>query len=370
MTLSVGPHKPSLGATNTSSEAPKPATDLKIDPQFGPHRILSTLWLEQHKQSLSKDQAALIDHVVAALEGRVAVMRPLAEAEGGRFEFAQPFHGAEQVTFGINHKGVINHLDILGSNTAARVSIGEHQSPQEPSAKRLKTGLDQGQVNIPLPSPGLLHPSLYAHEKADQKRTREVAEHEMRPSEDSSRVRMKLKGRNGGRFPGGVGQVNLKIAEKAQGKYGDAGTPSKQPPQLAMQGDDGIWRGTPADGSLALDKLDGHFIYVTLLNGDIRLGNAVNGQNAHALLSGNAKDVRYAGTVTFSDGHIQRYTNESGTYVPPEALRYQAGFNQGAGFGAVGHPFVPITAHAKAAAEQAFTQLVRSRVERIVKPSE
>lgn len=361
MTLPIDPHQPSLAPTREPVEASESTTDLKpVDPQFGPHRTLTTPWLEQHKQGLSKEDAGLIDHVVAALAGRVAVMHPFSDAEGGRFQLAQPFQKAELVTFGANSQGVIDHLEISGSNMAAQVSIGRCQSTEEPPAKRLKTGLNQGRITPRLPSSGLLHPDLYDHSKDGQKSTHDAAEHEVPSPEDPSRVRMKLKDHNQRQFSGGVGQSNLAIAEMVQRKYGDVGMPRQ--PQLAKQGEDGIWRGAPSDHLLALDKLDGRFIYVTMLDGQIRLGNAINGQNAHTQLSGNAKDVRYAGTVTFSDGRIQSYTNESGTYVPPAALRYQAGLNQGAGFGAVGHPFVPITAQEKTEAQQAFEQMIRSRV--------
>lgn len=333
MITRTGPFRTPFDTMPKPVESGESANDLRtVDPRFGSNRTVSTHWLEHQKQSLAPEAAALIDHAMDALEGRVPVKLPVKEDEkGGQFALERSFQEYERVVFGVNEKGEIDRLEISNLNV-----------------------------------PSAIRPGLSILPETGNKRTHDAQKFDA-PADEPARVRMKLAGRENGQFPGGVSSISLKVADKTRSRYGDAGAPPKQPPQLAKHG---VWRVTSSDGSSSLDKLDGHFIFVTLLNGEIRLGNVVNGQNAHASLAGHARDVRYAGTVTFSDGQIQAYSNESGTYLPASTLRHQAGFNQSAGFNAADDPFVPLDPGTEADARQAFEQMIRSRTERTSKPGE
>jgi hypothetical protein len=73
------------------------------------------------------------------------------------------------------------------------------------------------------------------------------------------------------------------------------------------------------------------------------LGAMGNGQNAHSAIAGNAKSVRYAGTVNFENGQVKEYSNGSGTYVPHGVLRHQSSFNQARGFSDIEHNRNPLS---------------------------
>lgn len=62
--------------------------------------------------------------------------------------------------------------------------------------------------------------------------------------------------------------------------------------------------------------LEGEYSFVRMLNNEMRLYKLKDGINQHAFLSGSAQQVRYAGTITFDQGKILRWTNGSSCYAP------------------------------------------------------
>lgn len=127
---------------------------------------------------------------------------------------------------------------------------------------------------------------------------------------------------------GGAMSMNLMIAEKLEQKRTLSGSEPKIRNCFVVSQVDGKYFMQKSEGSEP--KLaDGHYIFVTSLDGTIRLGNsAEGGNNAHATLSGNSLYVRYAGEVEFKNGELQWFTNQSGTYLPEADLHAQSGFDK------------------------------------------
>jgi hypothetical protein len=71
------------------------------------------------------------------------------------------------------------------------------------------------------------------------------------------------------------------------------------------------------------------YIFVTMADKSIRIAPALQG--GHALLSENAKYIRFAGEVQFNEkGQIEYWNNQSGGYYPSPYLAHQAGLKGGA----------------------------------------
>jgi hypothetical protein len=173
-------------------------------------------------------------------------------------------------------------------------------------------------------------------------------------------VTIKEAGRRRGLFPGGVSKMNLRIAQRVESKHGPGGNPSAKGYCVAYMDDSNRWL-VERDGQSAL--ADGRFIFVTMPDGQIRLGASEQGVNAHVEIAGNSASASYAGTVIFKQGVLVAWTNESGTFVPPAALRFQSGLAQGAGFSAVGEGPVRQSVHARSDAEEAMERMLRKRLD-------
>lgn len=131
---------------------------------------------------------------------------------------------------------------------------------------------------------------------------------------------------------GGAAPTLFKVAVETANRHGINGDPNlREHHQLASRDAQGSWRkgdGVHRDAA----AVEGSFSFVRMLNGELRLGPRVDGQNVHGQLAGNSLHVAYAGTVTFKNGTVEQYSNASGTYMPPADLKAQSGFATSAPF--------------------------------------
>ncbi|MFC7516908.1 hypothetical protein ACFQUU_18020 [Herbaspirillum sp. GCM10030257] len=140
-------------------------------------------------------------------------------------------------------------------------------------------------------------------------------------------VRMKWRGKD---FANdtclGVADTNYKIASRKYAKHVDD-PPVPDNCKLVKRGEDGQWSVTNADET-PTDLADGNYIFVTMANGTIRIGDSRDGQNAHCLLSNHAAYVKYAGTIRFHEGKPVEGSSQSGTYLPDPGEWENSGFDK------------------------------------------
>jgi hypothetical protein len=125
---------------------------------------------------------------------------------------------------------------------------------------------------------------------------------------------------------GGVDNLVLKLATK---KASGSGTKKKEKRNfLAVTRVDGKYV-TDSPGTDGSRHPDGKYIFIRMMNGELRLGSAKDGGNtAHATLSSLSLDVMYAGEIEFDKGRLSWFSNKSGTYLPEAGLVHQAGFDE------------------------------------------
>lgn len=286
--------------------------------------------LDERSASLTPLQRQWLDRARAALAGDfgVAVIKAEANERGGRFEFAQILHGAQHVAFQRDQAGRGSELAVLDSQGAPLVQLTDllahtgqthattsTSAQTQPEALR-RTSLVQARVE-----------QSVAVAQSSTVLKRNAAAAAITDDEPARRgftpVRLKVQTQQHALgLPGGVGPMEVRLAKRTRDLHGENGAP-KNDAIVANQAPDGSWI---RNGDIA-DKLDGSFIFVRLLDGTRRVGNAVNGQNAHFQLAGRAEEVMYAGRVEFTVGRVSHYDNQSGTYVPPGELCAQAGFD-------------------------------------------
>ncbi|WP_139207428.1 hypothetical protein [Phytopseudomonas flavescens] len=279
---------------------------------------------QQHRELLERAQRAL------AGDATVPVIKAETNEQGGHLEFAQILHGAQHVEFRRDRAGRGTELAVLDAQREplARVQDLEPDSPPQAALSTpQRQAAPEGARRTSLVQTGIEHSVATGLACAGVKRTFSSAGLEEGDPSRREITRIDLKREAIQRaqgLPGGVGAVEIKLAEKTLQLHGANGRPLPGA-IVASQARDGSWvRNGNAD-----DRLDGAFIFVRLLDGTLRVGNAVNGQNAHFQLAGRALQVMYAGRVEFAAGKVIRYDNQSGTYVPPGELSHQAGFAGG-----------------------------------------
>ncbi len=92
---------------------------------------------------------------------------------------------------------------------------------------------------------------------------------------------------------------------------------------------DGTWKLKNAEtGAMSEPLPKKRYVFVTMLDGTIRVAPKTSGGHGHAQVSGYAPYVKYAGEVMFENGKELHATPQSGTYLPPlEKARQYSGFN-------------------------------------------
>jgi hypothetical protein len=325
-------------ASPASAEHTQARGDLsRVAPHIGRrfNTTLSKEWVAKQQTNLPREQGKLIQRATDALMGEEPAINAKEDERGGSFELSEVHHGAQFVHYQRDEVGQVSALQVSDKHGETLASIGDSgaaspaksPSPSERPAKRMRTATGERTV---LPSSSKSSGAREHLEMAATGQKRSIAavdESDPPPSPTAfTPIRMKSKQEQEAKgLPGGVADVNLRLAERAavKGKNGMPLQPGKHPP-VAQCGEDGVWRGSVEGGDAT--PLHGKFIFVTMQDGAIRLGNSVNGQNAHAQLARSALEVRYAGNVQFEHGELRGYDNESGTYMPPGALRAQSGF--------------------------------------------
>jgi len=100
--------------------------------------------------------------------------------------------------------------------------------------------------------------------------------------------------------------------------------------KVAVKRSDGrYWVRAAAFGDAAAWKLaQGHYVFVRLLDGTLRLNRSSGGKSDHARTAGYAMHVAYPGEIVFKDGRPSEANNQSSTYCPDAKLFRQAGFDE------------------------------------------